>query len=216
VFYKLIYESMEKKLFSGFTLIELLVVITIIGILATWAVTIYTAQLQKARDGTRITALETLKWWIEQSYQDLSMYPEKPAFTWVRLYVPVLPIDPKTWQVTTNTALDFAYNVWNDMNWVNNQIYEVSAWLENTSNISTKATNSADGWNDANRLEMWIILSNNFLNTSFWSVASGVVSWANSWTVVDLWSWWWTFCTNWGWTAIQACWNSTGSILVIR
>ena len=201
---------MRKNWLSAFTLIELLVVITIIGILATWAVTIYTAQLQKARDGTRITALETLKWWIEQYYQDLNEYPAKAAFTWVKLYVPVLPIDPKTTQSTTNTTLDYAYNVWNDTNWINNQIYEVSSWLENSSNISTKAVNSADGWNDANRLEMWIILSSNPLGTSIrWSL-SWVVSWANSWSITDISA----YCATW--TTVATCGISTVNALVIR
>ncbi len=42
----------------GFTLIELLVVITIIGILATGGVGVFTQQIQKARDTTRITDLK--------------------------------------------------------------------------------------------------------------------------------------------------------------
>jgi prepilin-type N-terminal cleavage/methylation domain-containing protein len=42
------------KSVKAFTLIELLVVITIIGILATGAVAIYTSQIQKARDTTRL------------------------------------------------------------------------------------------------------------------------------------------------------------------
>jgi type II secretory pathway pseudopilin PulG len=36
------------------------VVITIIGILATGAVTVYTSQIQKARDTTRITDMKAL------------------------------------------------------------------------------------------------------------------------------------------------------------
>jgi prepilin-type N-terminal cleavage/methylation domain-containing protein len=45
----------------GFTLIELLVVITIIGILATGATSIYTSQIQKARDSTRITSISAIQ-----------------------------------------------------------------------------------------------------------------------------------------------------------
>jgi prepilin-type N-terminal cleavage/methylation domain-containing protein len=45
----------------GFTLIELLVVITIIGILATGAVSVYTSQIQKARDSVRLTDVTALK-----------------------------------------------------------------------------------------------------------------------------------------------------------
>jgi general secretion pathway protein G len=57
----------DKK---GFTLIELLVVITIIGILATGATTVYTSQIQKARDTTRISDMKALQSAIEQVYQD--------------------------------------------------------------------------------------------------------------------------------------------------
>jgi prepilin-type N-terminal cleavage/methylation domain-containing protein len=46
---------------KAFTLIELLVVITIIGILATGATAVYTSQIQKARDTTRINDIEALK-----------------------------------------------------------------------------------------------------------------------------------------------------------
>jgi type IV pilus assembly protein PilA len=45
----------------GFTLIELLVVITIIGILATGAVSVYTSQIQKARDSTRLTDIGAVR-----------------------------------------------------------------------------------------------------------------------------------------------------------
>jgi general secretion pathway protein G len=55
---------------KGFTLIELLVVITIIGILATGATTVFTSQIQKARDTTRITDINALASAVEQSYQD--------------------------------------------------------------------------------------------------------------------------------------------------
>jgi general secretion pathway protein G len=60
----------------GFTLIELLVVITIIGILATGATTVFTSQIQKARDTTRITSVNALKGAVEQVYQDTSEYPQ--------------------------------------------------------------------------------------------------------------------------------------------
>ena len=69
-----------KTLKSGFTLIELLVVITIIGILATGAVTVYTSQIQKARDTTRIKDIDALKGGVEQVYQDSAVYPGADTF----------------------------------------------------------------------------------------------------------------------------------------
>jgi general secretion pathway protein G len=63
---------LQKK---GFTLIELLVVITIIGILATGGVAIYTSQIQKARDTTRIGDIKVIQSGVEQNYQDAGEYP---------------------------------------------------------------------------------------------------------------------------------------------
>lgn len=151
-----------QKIRSAFTLIELLVVITIIGILATGAVNVYTSQIQKARDATRITDLNSLRTWLEQSYQDSGTYPNMWAsITWiaqafidVKQYVPKLPVDPKTWQKSANSNFDYTYAVWSDSSWISFQIYEVSTHFEQSGNISGKAWK--DGWNDANRLEVGI------------------------------------------------------------
>jgi prepilin-type N-terminal cleavage/methylation domain-containing protein len=67
---------MIKTIQKGFTLIELLVVITIIGILATGAVTTFTSQIQKARDTTRISDTKALESGIQQFYQDSSVFPQ--------------------------------------------------------------------------------------------------------------------------------------------
>ena len=99
-----------KNSTRGFTLIELLVVITIIGILATGATTVYTSQIQKARDTTRISDVKALQSGIEQAYQDASVYPASgAAFSGVAIYTPKFPKDPKTGQSTANTSLDYAY-----------------------------------------------------------------------------------------------------------
>ena len=55
---------------KGFTLIELLVVITIIGILATGGVAVYSSYIQKARDTTRISDQQVYAKAIEGFYQD--------------------------------------------------------------------------------------------------------------------------------------------------
>jgi general secretion pathway protein G len=65
---------------KGFTLIELLVVITIIGILATGATTVFTAQIQKARDTTRISDMKAVQSAVEQVYQDSGLYPYADSF----------------------------------------------------------------------------------------------------------------------------------------
>jgi len=62
---------------KGFTLIELLVVITIIGILATGGVSVFTTQLQGARDSTRISDMKLIETGIHQYFNDQSTYPDE-------------------------------------------------------------------------------------------------------------------------------------------
>lgn len=141
---------------KGFTLIELLVVITIIGILAVGGTATYTAQIQKARDSTRMTDLNAIRSGIEQYYQDYSEYPvATPAYFTggtqsVSAYVLKLPKDPKSGQgcskgATTGNqpACDYIYNVANDSNGIQNGKYRVSSAFENSGNVTTKA--SKDG-----------------------------------------------------------------------
>jgi len=205
---------MNKLSNKAFTLIELLVVITIIGILATWAVAVYTSQIQKWRDATRITSVNALKWWIEQFYQDDSKYPSTWTwFGWVKTYVPVLPKDPKTWEFSNNTSFDYSYNVWNDWNGILNQVYEVSTWLENSWNVTAKAGSGSDWWNDDFRLEIWIILTAaaaawDVLSTNIKLAQTNVPSWVGALPTG-------TTCVQ-SWTNTAAAWCPTGSVMVIR
>jgi len=88
---------------KGFTLIELLVVITIIGILAVGGAATYTAQIQKARDSSRMNDLSVLRSGVEQFYQDQAEYPDVSLadFTGtgtrsVISYLVKIPRDPKS------------------------------------------------------------------------------------------------------------------------
>ena len=114
---------------KGFTLIELLVVITIIGILAVGGTATYTAQIQKARDSTRMTDLNAIRSGIEQFYQDFTEYPDVTIaeFTGsgsrsVLSYVPKIPKDSKAGQKCGKGAeplasgCDYLYNVSDDVN----------------------------------------------------------------------------------------------------
>lgn len=158
---------------KGFTLIELLVVITIIGILAVWAVSVFTSQIQKARDTTRLNDVKALQSWVEQMYQDKTEYPSTDTswtnwyyFSWVVVYVPKLPKDPKSgqlcnkWALTNATACDYMYAVWDDANWIKRWEYKISTWFENAGNINEKA--AKDGWaaTETNRYEIWLNLTN--------------------------------------------------------
>jgi len=152
---------MKNTMKKAFTLIELLVVITIIWILATGATSIYTSQIQKARDTTRINDIKALQWWIEQFYQDNTIYPQgwadwNVANSWVQSYIPKLAQDPKHDQTCINSRCWYIYWVWNDPNWIEQWAYEISAAFENKWNHDNKAANSSDNWNDIARLELWV------------------------------------------------------------
>jgi len=147
---------------KAFTLIELLVVITIIGILATGGIAVYTGQIQKTRDAVRIQDIEALKSAVEQFYGDNSVYPSNDEtaqwFGGVTRYIPRLPIDPKTKESANSTALDYVYNVLDPSNndSVSNQTYELSTGFENAGTVTARATDTKDKWNDNYRLEIGI------------------------------------------------------------
>ena len=168
---------MKIKVVKGFTLIELLVVITIIGILATWAVQVFTTQIQNARDATRISDITALRWGLEQVYQAAGAYPEKWANFWTEMsiYVPRMPSDPKSTEASSNSIFDYLYNVSADSNNVSRQEYEVSTHFESQGNIESRA--ETDGWDDDFRLEFGI---NIWENQTSASVASGVPSTVDS------------------------------------
>ena len=161
---------------SWFTLIELLVVITIIGILATGAVWIYTSQIQKARDSTRITSLNALKWAVEQVYQDTFEYPHSDRFAAeVAPYIENIPSDPKHSQPCNNTNWDtdcwFAYIPQPDANSILFGSYELSTAFENKWNVNSTAKDG-DNWNDDTRLEIGSLTSSNDTSVALDSINS--------------------------------------------
>ncbi|MDD5377238.1 MAG: prepilin-type N-terminal cleavage/methylation domain-containing protein [Candidatus Gracilibacteria bacterium] len=148
--------STVKNNTRGFTLIELLVVITIIGILATGAVSVYTSQIQKARDTTRINDIKALQGGIEQMYQDGQKYPDAGSFSGITAYVPKIPKDPKSGETLANTSFEYMYNQGKDTNGIEGQIYEVSTAFEAQGNLTSKAADVNDKGNDANRFEVGV------------------------------------------------------------
>ena len=161
---------MKNTMKKGFTLIELLVVITIIWILATGAVSVYTSQIQKARYTTRINDIKALQWGIEQFYQDTTEYPQgwadwSVANSWVQQYVPKLAQDAKHDQTCIASRCGYIYWVGADANWIERGAYEISTAFENKWNMDNKASDSNDNWDDVARLELWVP-SQTAINTS--------------------------------------------------
>ena len=186
---------MAKK---GFTLVELLVVIAIIGILATGAVWVYTSQLEKARDSTRVTDLNNLRSAVEQFYQDKSEYPvwnqflKKDNDVTVASFLQKLPKDPKYSQNCSpnsqgkqpkaNTVCDIAYTVNVNENGIEKWAYELSVAFENAWNASYKADNTKDWWNDDNRYEHFVWNDKEKLNTNVQNKKKEDTSGDNDWT----------------------------------
>ena len=152
---------------KGFTLIELLVVITIIGILATGWVAVFTKQLQGARDTTRINNLKLLETSVNQHFSDNSEYPSDTvwvasvAVTWsgfktrVSWYMSKYPADPKPGQnicwTPTATAANWDcwvwYQVWNDSNSLRKAAYKLALSFEKLENASgSSSPANTDGW----------------------------------------------------------------------
>lgn len=151
-----------KNITKGFTLIELLVVITIIGILATGAVTVFTSQIQKARDTTRINDIKSLQTAVEQTYQDAAAYPDETgaAFTGaVDPYIELIPEDPKHGQNCNDsggaTTCVYAYATDDDAG-ITNGKYEISTAFEAAGSITSKAGSGSDNGADDARFELGI------------------------------------------------------------
>ena len=101
----------------GFTLVELLVVITIIGILATSWVAVFTTQLQWARDSTRINDMKLFETALHQYFAANDAYPANNAFSWaVEPYMSKTLKDPKKLKNIVLCLSNIKYN----MSWQGN------------------------------------------------------------------------------------------------
>lgn len=69
---------MKRK--NGFTLVELLVVISILGILSTVALVVYSGVTARARDNQRIKNLQAIKQALELYRSDVHNYPTSLTF----------------------------------------------------------------------------------------------------------------------------------------
>ena len=158
--------KLNKK--SGFTLIELLVVITIIGILATGAVAVFTTQLQWARDSTRISDIKVVESALHQLFSDNWQYPE---FTnsWafkneIKPFVSKDLKDPKQGisvcfeNDTTKGKCNWFYNSADDSYGLPLGMFKLWVKFEKETNYKQKAKagwKDWDGWNINNMYEVY-------------------------------------------------------------
>ena len=156
----------QKK---GFTLIELLVVITIIWILATGWVSIFTKQLQGARDATRINDVKLLETAILLHYSDEEVYPDPATFSWaVKGYMSKPVKDPKSakpvcwrddsWTIKNDQQCWGIYIRSNDEYWLENSAFKLAIYFEKETNFTNKANNTWkdwDGWTSNSMYELF-------------------------------------------------------------
>ncbi len=157
-----------RNLFA-FTLIELLVVITIIGILATGAVSVFTTQLQGARDSTRIGDMKVIEWALHQLFSDDGEYPAMTSSgqfqTAIKPFVSKSLKDPKAgkgvcWDTDSSNAklCHWYYNSFPDSFNLPYAAFKLWVHFEKKKNYIQKAKTTGtntDGWVIDNMYEIF-------------------------------------------------------------
>ena len=177
---------------KAFTLIELLVVITIIWILATGGIAVFTKQLQWARDATRITDLKLFETAASLYFSDNDEYPLDSAFSWVVApYMSKTLKDPKSgkklcWSSATShdQACWWYYNSFPDTYGQVRWAFKMWIFFEKIENLTKKASGTwsdTDGWSIHNMFEMY-----GWAGASTWALTIALdwaVTWGN-WTKI--------------------------------
>ena len=176
---------------KAFTLIELLVVITIIGILATGATTVYTSQIAKARDASRNSDIRAVQWWVEQFYLDTSTYPKwKADFESAAVNVgnfTKLVADPRHNTTCKWSRCAYVYYVAPDSNAIVDWAYEISTAFETTKSHAKASKDHTGAWADANRLEIWTRLDLNTAKAVGTSIPNTAATNANVRVIIHDW-----------------------------
>lgn len=86
---------------SGFTLLELMIVVSIIGILATFAVPSYRQSVVKAREAVLQQDLATMRDVLDQYRADRGKYPPSLKEIVTAGYLRAVPVDPITRSAST-------------------------------------------------------------------------------------------------------------------
>jgi len=97
--------------------------------------------IDKARDIKRISDLYSLKFWLEQYYQETLEYPT--TIKWNKdlevYFGKVLPTET-LWNVEINGCkYGYYYEVWKDKNWIENQVFRLSSCMETKDKLIIKS-----------------------------------------------------------------------------
>lgn len=146
---------------SAFSLIELMVVITIIGILASGSMVVYTSHLQKVRDTKRIEDITHFQKAISQSYVSKNVFPENTRQSFhasIEEMIQTVPADVKTGEPCHGGAgCWYLYRGGRDENNIEWGAYVLSTAFE--SKVKTEETAARDRGGISYRYEVFDGLS---------------------------------------------------------
>lgn len=116
------------------------------------------SQIKKARNSNRINNLKAMQNALEQTYQDNFQYPNYDEFEEkTSMYLHTLPKDEFAGKIIDGCKYGIKYEVADDQNGIENQIYSLSTCLEKVGSWEDKLTQ--DEWIDDDRYEVWTGLS---------------------------------------------------------
>ncbi len=106
---------------------------------------IFSTEIGKARDATRKSDIESLRSAIEQYYQDNAEYPTLYNFDEIKTFIANIPEDPLKNVEINWCKFGYNYAVWDDNNWVKNQVYVLSSCMESWEVLKLGITQSKVG-----------------------------------------------------------------------
>ncbi len=116
------------------------------------------SQIKKSRNSSRINNIRAVQMALEQSYQDNAQYPSYEEFEEkTSMYLPDFPKDEFTGKIIDGCKYGIKYEVADDQNGIENQIYSISTCLEKVGSWEDKLIQ--DDWIDDDRYEVWAGLS---------------------------------------------------------
>lgn len=115
-------------------------------------------QTEKARDSVRISDIKMMQTAIEMHYQDNAEYPSIETLQdSLSAYLATIPTDPSGNIELNGCQFGYKYEVWADIYWIENQVYNLSTCFESENNSSKS---QYDNWKYNNRFEVWSAINN--------------------------------------------------------